>query len=41
MRRRRIKFSEYYHNIIIEQLAEIYNVDKDGIFLGSRKKNIC
>jgi len=40
MRRRRIKFSDYYHNIIIEQLSKIYNVDKDGIFLGSRKKNI-
>ena len=40
MRRRRIKFSDYYHNIIIEQLSKIYNVDKDRIFLGSRKKNI-
>ena len=40
MRRRRIKFSDYYHNIIIEQLAKMYNVDKDKIFLGSRKKNI-
>ena len=40
MRRRRVKFSDYYHNIIIEQLSKIYNVDKDGIFLGSRKKNI-
>ena len=40
MRRRRIKFSDYYHNIIIEQLARIYDVDKDRIFLGSRKKNI-
>jgi hypothetical protein len=40
MRRRRIKFSDYYHNIIIEQLAKIYDVDKEKIFLGSRKKNI-
>tara|TARA_R110002020_G_scaffold311153_1_gene526807 strand:+ start:412 stop:852 length:441 start_codon:yes stop_codon:yes gene_type:complete len=40
MRRRRVKFSDYYHNIIIEQLSKIYNVDKDAIFLGSRKKNI-
>ena len=40
MRRRRIKFSDYYHSIIIEQLAKIYDVDKDKIFLGSREKNI-
>ena len=40
MRRRRVRFSDYYHNIIIEQLSKIYNVDKDAIFLGSRKKNI-
>lgn len=38
--RRRLKFSDYYHNIIIEEIAEIYNVEKERIFLGSRKRNI-
>lgn len=40
MKRRRLKFSDYYHDIIIKEIAVIYNVDKDRIFLGSRKKNI-
>ena len=40
MRRRRLKFSDYYHDIIIEEIVDIYNVDKDRIFLGSRQKNI-
>jgi|TARA_R110002020_G_scaffold149428_3_gene325697 transcription initiation factor TFIIIB Brf1 subunit/transcription initiation factor TFIIB len=40
MRRRRVRFSDYYDNIIKEEIAKIYNVDKDKIFLGSRKKNI-
>ena len=40
MRRRRLKFSDYYHDIIIQEIADIYNVDKDRIFLGSRQKNI-
>ena len=40
MRRRRRKFSEYYHDIILDELADIYSVDKDRIFLGSRQKNI-
>jgi len=40
MRRRRLKFSDYYHDIIIEEIADIYNVEKDRIFLGSRQKNI-
>ena len=40
MRRRRLKFSDYYHNIITEELADIYGIDKDRMFLGSRKKNI-
>ena len=40
MRRRRLKFSDYYHNIITEELADIYKVDKERMFLGSRKKNI-
>ena len=40
MRRRRLKFSDYYHNVITEELAKIYNIKKGEIFLGSRKKNI-
>jgi hypothetical protein len=40
MIRRRLKYSDYYHNIVINEVSEIFNVDKDRIFLGSRKKNI-
>ena len=40
MRRRRLKFSDYYHNIITEELAKIYSINKEEMFLGSRKKNI-
>ena len=40
MQRRRLKFSDYYNNIIVTELSDIYNVDKERIFLGSRKKNI-
>ena len=40
MKRRRLKFSDYYNKIIISELADIYEIDKDRIFLGSRKKNI-
>ena len=40
MKRRRLKFSDYYHEIIINEIADIYNVEKDRIFLGSRKRNI-
>jgi hypothetical protein len=40
MKRRRLKFSDYYHEIIVSEIADIYNVDKDRIFLGSRKRNI-
>ena len=40
MRRRRLKFSDYYHNIITEELAKIYDINKEEMFLGSRKKNI-
>ena len=40
MKRRRLRFSDYYHEIIINEIADIYNVDKDRIFLGSRKRNI-
>ena len=40
MKRRRLKFSDYYHNIIVTELSEIYNIERDKMFLGSRKKNI-
>ena len=40
MKRRRLKFSDYYHDIIIEEISDIYNVDKNRIFLGSRKRNV-
>ena len=40
MKRRRLKFSDYYNNILINELSEIYDIDKDKMFLGSRKKNI-
>jgi hypothetical protein len=40
MRRKRLKFSDYYHNIITEELADIYSIKKEEMFLGSRKKNI-
>ena len=40
MKRRRLKFSDYYHEIIINEIADIYNVEKERIFLGSRKRNI-
>tara|TARA_B110000444_G_C18824926_1_gene589794 strand:- start:492 stop:932 length:441 start_codon:yes stop_codon:yes gene_type:complete len=40
MKRRRLKFSDYYHNIIVTELSEIYNIERDRMFLGSRKKNI-
>ncbi len=40
MKRRRLKFSDYYNEIIINEIADIYNVEKDRIFLGSRKRNI-
>ena len=40
MRRRRLKFSDYYHNVITKELADIYNIKQEEMFLGSRKKNI-
>ena len=40
MKRRRLKFSDYYHNIITKELADIYNIKQEEMFLGSRKKNI-
>jgi len=40
MKRMRLKFSDYYNNIILKELAEIYQIDKDRMFLGSRKKDV-
>ena len=40
MTRNKLKFSEYYHQIIIKQLVKMYDIKEDEIFLGSRKKNI-
>jgi len=40
MRRRRLKFSDYYHNVITKELADIYNIKQEEMFLGSRRKNI-
>jgi hypothetical protein len=40
MKRSRLKFSDYYYDIITKELAAIYNIDKNIIFLGSRKKNV-
>lgn len=36
----KMKFSNYYHELIIVEIAELYNVEQSEIFLGSRKKNI-
>tara|TARA_R100001129_G_C5136064_1_gene194566 strand:+ start:84 stop:524 length:441 start_codon:yes stop_codon:yes gene_type:complete len=35
-----LKFSEYYNDIILEEIEKMYDVSRDKIFLGSRKKNI-
>ena len=40
MKRTRLKFSDYYYDIITKELGEIYNIDKERMFLGSRKKNV-
>ena len=40
MNEKKLKFSEYYHQIIVKQLVKMYDVNEDEIFLGSRKKNI-
>ena len=40
MKKKKLKFSEYYHQIIIKELVKIYDINEDEIFLGSRKKNI-
>jgi len=38
--RRRIKFSDYYQEIITKEIEDIYSVDRDRIFLGSRQRDI-
>ena len=40
MRRSRLKFSNYYHDIITKEIADIYDINEDVMFKGSRKKNI-
>jgi len=40
MEKKKLKFSEYYHQIIIKQLVKMYDIKEGEIFLGSRKKNI-
>ena len=40
MRRKRLKFSDYYHNVITKELADIYKIKQEEMFLGSRRKNI-
>jgi len=35
-----LTFSESYSDIILSEIADIYKVDKEVIFKGSRKKNI-
>tara|TARA_R110000824_G_scaffold1834_7_gene9115 strand:+ start:321 stop:761 length:441 start_codon:yes stop_codon:yes gene_type:complete len=40
MKRSRLKFSDYYYDIITKELAAIYKIDRDKMFLGSRKKNV-
>ena len=40
MRESRLKFNDAYNNIIINELSEIYEVSKDEIFSGSRRRNL-
>tara|TARA_R100001443_G_scaffold65363_1_gene74683 strand:+ start:888 stop:1325 length:438 start_codon:yes stop_codon:yes gene_type:complete len=40
MKRRRVKFSDYYNDLIVNEICEIYDVDKERMFLGNRKRNI-
>ena len=39
MRRKNLRFSDYYNTIILDEISKIYDVEKDRIFLGSRKQN--
>ena len=40
MTKSRLKFNDAYNNIIINELSEIYEVSKDEIFSGSRRRNL-
>ena len=35
----KLKFSHYFHEVIIKELVKKFNVEEDQIFLGSRRKN--
>ena len=35
----KLKFSHYFHEVIIKELVKKFNVAEDEIFLGSRRKN--
>ena len=37
--KKRLKFSNYFHEVIIEELEKKFNVKESDMFLGSRKKN--
>lgn len=37
--KKKLKFSNYFHEVIIEELEKKFNVRGDEMFLGSRKKN--
>ena len=37
---RKLTFSNYYNEVMLDEIAIVYNVDRDSIFTGSRKKNI-
>ena len=37
--KRKLKFSNYFHEVIVKELETKFNVKESEIFLGSRKKN--
>ena len=37
--KKRLKFSNYFHEVIIKELEKKFNVKENDMFLGSRKKN--
>ena len=37
--KKKLKFSHYFHEVIIKELEKKFNVLENEIFLGSRKKN--
>jgi len=38
--KRKLKFSNYFHEVIVKELETKFNVKENEIFLGSRKKNL-